>query len=690
MADGPLYHVDASTPIADPDDVVTLTAGTAFCVCRADGDIEPGSSQGYFAADTRMLSILRLRVDGATPRVLRHESDEDRLTALGIIGDPIAPRLLVHRSVQVSNRLVIDIDVHNLVVDPVVARVDLTVGADFADLFEVKRGERPRSGFVGAGPRDGQLLLSYDSGSFHRSITVHCDRRADILRDGLHVELAIDGHEHRAVRIVAEPSDGGHAPAAVVAHRPSWREHSTELRTSIPRLVDVWRRSSDDLQSLLMLDPDDPHRTIIAAGSPWFMALFGRDSLISSWQALVLDSSLAMSTLRALADRQGRAHRPETAEQPGRILHEVRRGEVVRTAEGWGEVYYGSVDATPLFVMTLEQAWRWGAPHDDVRTLLPAAERAVEWMIGPGDPDHDGFVEYAARTARRPGLTNQAWKDSDDAVRHPDGTLAVGPITMVEVQGYCDAALRAMATLRDAFDTGDPAPLLTRADALRDAIEDRFWIEDDDCYALALDGDDRQVRSVSTNAGHLLWTGTASPEHAERLATRLLERDVFTGFGLRTLSSTNPGYNPLSYHCGSVWPHDTAIVAAGMLRYGLIDQGSAVAASLLDAAGFGDGRLPELFGGFDRDRFERPVPYPSSCSPQAWSAGAPLLLVRALLGLQPDVPGGVLRVRPCLAADVTMELSNLRLGDADVAVRASGTIPTVDIDGAGLRADVHI
>jgi glycogen debranching enzyme len=408
------------------------------------------------------------------------------------------------------------------------------------------------------------------------------------------------------------------------------------LRTSIPRLADVWRRSSDDLGSLLMVDPDDPHRTIIAAGSPWFMALFGRDSLISSWQALVLDSSLAMSTLRALAARQGRAHRPETAEQPGRILHEVRGGEAVRTAQGWGEVYYGSVDATPLFVMTLEQAWRWGAPHDDVRALLTAAEGAVEWMIGPGDPDQDGFVEYAARTAPRPGLTNQAWKDSDDAVRHPDGTLAVGPITMVEVQGYCDAALRAMATLRDAFDTGDPAPLLARADALRDAIEDRFWVEDDDCYALALDGDERPVRSVSTNAGHLLWTGTASPEHAERLATRLLERDVFTGFGLRTLSSTNPGYNPLSYHCGSVWPHDTAIVAAGMLRYGLIDQGSAVAAALLDAAGCGDGRLPELFGGFAREEFDEPVPYPVACQPQAWSAGSIPFLLKWGLGLSAD------------------------------------------------------
>jgi glycogen debranching enzyme len=686
MADRSAYNIDASTPIARADEVVTLVGGTAFCVLRTDGEIEPGGSQGYYTADTRMLSLLRVRFDGDAARVLRHDTGEHALTVLGMVGDPIAPRLLVRRVVELTDRLVVDVEIENLVADPVVAHVDVTAGSDFADLFEVKRGETPRSGFVGSGPRDGHLVLAYESDAFRRSVAVRADRVADVLRDGLHVHIALSGHGHGATRVVVEPSDGAISPAAVEAARPRWHHQLPELHTTLPRVADVWRRSCTDLESLLLPDPDEPDRTIIAAGSPWFMALFGRDSLISSWQALVLDPGLAVGTLHALADRQGTQERPGTAEQPGRILHEVRRGEAVRRSSGWGEVYYGSVDATPLFVMTLAEAWRWGAPEDDVRALIPAAERAVDWITEYGDADGDGFVEFPGSVPSGAGLSNQAWKDSDDAVRHPDGSIAMGPITMVEVQGYCHAALLAMAALREGFDTGDPTPLVARADALQAAIEAHFWMDDEDCYALALDGDDRPVRSVSTNAGHLLWTGTASPERAARLAKRLLAGDMFTGFGLRTLSASNRGYNPLSYHCGSVWPHDTAIVASGMLRYGLATEGAQVALALIDTAAFGNGRLPELFGGFDRERFERPVPYQSACSPQAWAAGAPLLLVRSLLGLDLDLPRGAVRLRPCLDG-VLIELAGLRLGTALTTVRAAGLTAELDDLPDGVRLE---
>jgi glycogen debranching enzyme len=686
MADGSTYHIDASTPIAQADEVVTLVAGTAFCVLRTDGEIEAGGSQGYYTADTRMLSLLRLRFDGAAARVLQHDKGERTLSVLGMIGDPVSPRLLVRRVVELTDRLVVDVEIENLVSDPVVAHLDVTAASDFADLFEVKRGEIPRSGFVGSGPRDGRLVLAYENDSFRRSVTVRADRAADVLRDGLHLGIFLDGHGYTAVRVAVEPSDGASPTAAVEVHRPTWHHPPPELHTSLPGVADVWRRSCADLETLLLPDPDEPDRTIIAAGSPWFMALFGRDSLISSWQALVVDTGLAVGTLHALADRQGTRERPDTAEQPGRILHEVRRGEAVRRTSGWGEVYYGSVDATPLFVMALAEAWRWGAPADDVRALIPAAERAVAWITDYGDSDGDGFVEYPGRVASGAGLANQAWKDSDDAVRHPDGSIAAGPITMVEVQGYCHAALRAMAALHEAFGTGDPAPLVARAGALQAAIEDQFWMDDEDCYAMALDGNDRPVRSVSTNAGHLLWTGTASPERAARLAKRLLARDMFTGFGLRTLSAANRGYNPLSYHCGSVWPHDTAIVASGMLRYGLAEEGARVARALIETAACENGQLPELFGGFDRERFARPVPYQSACSPQAWAAGAPLLLVRSLLGLDPDLPGGVVRLLPCLD-DVLIELIDLRLGTARTTVRASGRVAELHGLPDGVRLD---
>jgi glycogen debranching enzyme len=380
-----------------------------------------------------------------------------------------------------------------------------------------------------------------------------------------------------------------------------------------------------------------------------------------------------MGSLQALAVRQGATYSTGSAEQPGRILHELRAGEVVLRPDGWGAVYYGSVDATPLFVATLAELWRWGASATEVADLLPAAERAVAWILGDGDADGDGLVEYGG--ARRTGvasLANQGWKDSDDAVRHPDGTLAEGPIAMVEVQGYCHAALLAMAELRDAFGTGDPAPLRARAASLAEAIEDRYWMEDEDCYALALDGAKRPVRSVSTNAGHLLWTGTARPDRSRRLAARLMAEDMFTGFGLRTLSAANGGYNPLSYHCGSVWPHDTALVAAGMAGTGCHAEAGRLAEALLDAAWAFGGRPPELFGGFAADEFARPVPYPTSCSPQAWAAAAPVLLVTALLGLRPDVPGGAVTIDPHLPEGWALQLTDVPLGDHHLRLQARG------------------
>jgi glycogen debranching enzyme len=348
---------------------------------------------------------------------------------------------------------------------------------------------------------------------------------------------------------------------------------------------------------------------------------------------------LALNVLEALAARQGTVDDEATEEEPGRILHEIRSGEAVTRDSGWGSVYYGSVDATPLFIMTLAEALRWGADPGRVRNLMPAAEAAAEWMFNFGDADGDGFIEYPGRAVRA-GLDNQAWKDSFDAVRHADGTLAEGPIAMVEVQGYAYAALRDLADLREVFGTDDPEPLRRRAAILRDRIHERFWLDDNDCFALALDGDKQPVASVASNAGHLLWTGSVYPELAPRLADRMMEPDMFTGFGLRTLSSRNPGWNPLSYHCGTVWPHDGAIVAAGMFAYGLRESGMRLAMGMLEAAACCNGRLPELFAGFDRSEFDRPVPYPAACSPQAWSAGAPLMLARHIQGLTPQAEWG--------------------------------------------------
>jgi glycogen debranching enzyme len=685
------FPIDDMTPSERRSGDVTLVAGSSFVISDGAGDMKPGGSHGYYAGDTRVVSRLAIRVSESVPRLLDHHADEHRIRSCSAVGDPTNPELLVERCTEVADTLAIRLDIHNLTSLDVSSSVDVVVGADFADLFDVKRGVAPRAGFVGSGPLDDALVLTYQSGDFRRTLSVRCSVECEFLRDGIRVEVPLGPRETRSMTFEFVPQSTPGTPLHLVTSGPveaeSWSRNLPELRSTSASIQATWDRSCSDIGSLLLEGSDGT--PIIAAGSPWFMALFGRDSLITSCSTAMLGTTLGRGTLHALARRQGTQYGAESAEEPGRILHELRAGEVVLRPGGWGAVYYGSVDATPLFVSAIAAMWRWGAPADEIEALLPAAERAVAWMLGDGDRDGDGLVEYGGQTtAGVASLANQGWKDSDDAVRHRDGSLAVGPIAMVEVQGYCHSALHALADLREAFGTGDPSPLRARAAALADQIDAQFWMDDEDCYALALDGRKRQVGSVASNAGHLLWTGTARPERAERLSARLLGDDMFTGFGLRTLSATNPGYNPLSYHCGSVWPHDTAIVAAGMISAGQSTAGTRLAIASLDAALHFGGRPPELFGGFSRAQFGEPVPYPSSCSPQAWAAGSAIMLVQAMLGISPDVPRGSIDVRPCLPDDVRVEVSGVPLGRGRLDVGVHGaTVEHAGVSGP-LRIDV--
>ncbi len=657
-----------------------MLSGSSFVICDGAGDIHADDSQGYgshgfYAGDTRLVSRLALGVSGVIPRLLDQRATAGSLTSTCVVGDPTRPELLITRRTILTDRLIVSIQVRNLTSDETSTILDLTVQADFADLFDVKRGVAPRAGFVGAGPIDGALLLTYESGDFHRSVRVACSTDCDILRDGLRIDLTIGARDVADVAIEFLPQSTPGTPLATSASAPldvdEWERELPDLIAAPSGLTATWRRATSDIASLLLAGPDG--NPIVAAGFPWFMALFGRDSLITSCSTVMLGTRLGRGTLGALAQLQGTGHVPESAEQPGRILHELRSGEVVLRPGGWGAAYYGSVDATPLFVIALGELWRWGAPASEVEALLPAAERAIAWVQGDGDPDGDGLVEYGGATPQGvASLANQGWKDSHDAVRHRDGSLAEGPIAMVEVQGYCHAAYLALADLREAFGTDDPAPLRQRADQLAEQIDALYWMDDEDCFALALDGAKRQVGAVSTNAGHLLWTGTATDGHAARLVDRLMAHDMYTGFGLRTLTSTNPGYNALSYHCGSVWPHDSAMVAAGMIASGHRSAGATLAMGILEAAEYFGGRPPELFAGFGREEFRHPVPYPTSCSPQAWAAGSTIMLVQAMLGLKPDVPRCSAVLDPCLPGGVTLELDRIRLGESDLYVCANG------------------
>jgi glycogen debranching enzyme len=389
-----------------------------------------------------------------------------------------------------------------------------------------------------------------------------------------------------------------------------------------------------------------------------------------------MDQDLAVGTLQTLARYQGSELNAMTEEQPGRILHELRFGVEAALSLGGDNVYYGTADATPLFVCLLGEVWRWGLSEVQLQELLPHADRALEWIEEYGDFDGDGFVEYQRLTDR--GLRNQGWKDSWDGITFADGRIAKPPIALVEVQGYVYAALVARAAIaRHLGDVDRAGALDRRASDLRAAFNDRFWLPEKGWFAIGLDRDKRPIDALASNMGHCLWTGIVDDDKAGKVAEALMSEEMFSGWGIRTLSSTMGAYNPLSYHNGSVWPHDNAIVAAGLMRYGFVAETQRVARAMFEAAECFDGRLPELFTGIERSAYPGPVPYPTSCSPQAWAAATPLLLLRSLLRFDPALPGGEVHVDPALPSSIPrLRITNVPLASARLTLVADhhGTV----------------
>jgi glycogen debranching enzyme len=409
----------------------------------------------------------------------------------------------------------------------------------------------------------------------------------------------------------------------------------------------------------------------VAAGAPWYMALFGRDSLLAAHFLLPTGQGPGLEVLRTLARFQGRADDPRTLEQPGKILHELRTGGAGVFGLPPLVPYYGTVDASPLFVMLLGELHRWGAPESAVLELLPAARAALDWCAGPGDPDGDGFLEYRTDTA---GLANQGWKDHSGSMVHADGSTARGPIAVAEAQAYHYAALRELALLEERLGEPDTAAVLRgRADALSAAFTAAYWLPEEGLLAMALDGDKRPLAVASSNIGHCLWTGILPADVAAAAAARLRQPDLLTAWGVRTLGAQERAYDPLSYHLGSVWPHDSAICAAGLARAGDREGAAALIAGLLRVAGLSGWRLPELYGGLDADQVPFPVPTPVACSPQAWSAAAPLSLLRTALGLEPDVPGGTVRIAPLLPPGERLTAQGIALGGGTLTLTAEGS-----------------
>lgn len=459
--------------------------------------------------------------------------------------------------------------------------------------------------------------------------------------------------------------------------RQEWVAKIPKLHISNSSIERTLRRSYDDLGALRIEDPSHPERVVVAAGAPWFMTLFGRDSLWASEMALPVDPSLALGTLQTLADRQGRVVNPTNEEEPGKILHEVRLGVSSGLAQRGNSAYYGSVDATPLFVATLGEVSRWGFSPETMATLLPHADRALDWIHNYGDKDGDGFIEYERLNAQ--GLINQGWKDSWDGINFADGSLAEPPIALCEVQGYVYNAYQARAWMAsDAGDKALAAELHDRAAQLKKQFNDQFWMPDRGYYAIALDGRKRRVDSCASNMGHCLWSGIVDKDKAPPMVERLMSPEMFSGWGVRTLASDMGAYNPASYHNGSVWPHDNAIIVAGLLRYGFVQEGQRIATALLEAADYSDGRLPELFCGFSRERFNAPVPYPTACSPQAWAATTPIQLIKSLMGYHADVAVGGLWMDPVIPGSFGhLHITNAPMAGGRISIDISGSTASI-------------
>jgi glycogen debranching enzyme len=642
-------------------DLMTAVAAPWVALSPRSGQLSGTGAEGVYALDRRVLSVLRVTVDDLPPEPL-HVDEPGAAThrytaAVAGLGDQgHDPTVLLGRRREVDGAgLTETITLTSHARAAVDCRLAIELGTDLAGTAAIRSGAA--DGLPLTVPtEDGAGTFHWDDGRGTR-VTAQLEPAPEQL---LSWRVRLEPGEEWTVvlRLTAEfpPATGFRIePPAEVAHYRSVTVDCDDARVS--RWV---RRSLDDAAALqLAADRGDRYQ---GAGPPWYLTLFGRDSLISAGMLVAVDPRLAVGTLRALAQRQGTKVDPETAEQPGKIPHELRAdaadhgaGLVIPAA------YYGTHDATPLWIMTLHKAWRWGMTDAEVRDLLPVAQRALHWMRDYADPDGDGFLEYRDESGH--GLTNQGWKDSPDAVQWPDGRLAEGSIALCEVQGYAYAAAVAGAELLTAF--GQDGSYWSRwAAELQRRFRDSYWT--DGYPAIALDGSKRPVTGPASNMGHLLGTGLLDAAEEQAVADLLASADLDSGFGLRTLSRRAKGFNPLGYHTGSVWPHDTAMAVQGLYAAGHPVTATSYVRGLTTAAEAFDYRLPELYGGLGNEHERTPTPYPLACRPQAWAAASAIAVLVAALGVSPDVPGGSVRIRP---ADPfpwrRLEVNGLQIG-ADV------------------------
>jgi glycogen debranching enzyme len=670
--------------------------GDMFLFADAEGNLVPekGVGAGLYYRDCRFLSDLVMRVDSRDPLLLSTSADRAYMSHIDVAnqdlhaegnGEVIALQgtVNIRRTRVINGRLYERIRIRSYNETPVDLTIELAFGTDFADIFEVRGLRRTVRGKLAVPKVDGStaaFAYAGEDGVFRQTRITFELPPTQLAVDGDRVvaswRIHLERGEVEVIPFTVEPVIDGAAPAAkpfdAAVHElrrsyEDWERSCTRIWTDNELYNSLLTRGLRDLRALRT---PTRHGDIVGAGIPWFVAPFGRDALMTCHQTLMLNPELTRTTLQVLAAYQADEVDEWRDAQPGKILHELRQGELAGAGIIPHTPYYGSVDSTPLWLLLLGTYYRWTGDLAFCREMLPHADRALAWVDTYGDLDGDGFLEYQRSSPR--GLANQGWKDSHNSVVHADGHLAHGPIALAEVQAYVHAAKSRMAEVYQALGDGDRAAALReQAAALRAEFNRRFWVEEEEFFAMALDGDKQPVTTVTSNPAHGLYCGVIEAEKADAMARRLLAPDMFSGWGIRTMSKGSVAYNPMSYHNGSIWPHDNAFIGAGLKRYGHAKAANRVATAMFDVAVSVEYmRLPELFCGFTRRAPNRPVAYPVACAPQAWAAGAPFLLLQAMLGISPRASANTVTInKPLLPPWLNVvELHNLRVGDSSIAV----------------------
>lgn len=671
---------------------LVLKEGEAFLYTNAEGNVPRGNpfGLGFYHNDTRFLSTFEIYIEGKRPLLLSSSAGLDyrafiELTNPDIKGDDGVripqDTINIRRLRAVEDNLYERIRVKNYNGFPVEVTLQFVVGSDFFDIFEVRGLRRNRRGQILKPKFDGRFLsLAYVGlDDVFRQTKIELFPKPTQVQTGpegatISYKLDLGARETKVINFCFKPSVGTERRRTLsfdtvssMLHRSygTWETNSTKITTDNELFNSVLERGQRDIRQLYT---ESSLGTTMAAGVPWFVAPFGRDSLITCLQTLMVNTEPSYETLKMFSALQGTVLDGWRDEEPGKIMHEIRHGELASLNEIPHTPYYGTADATPLFIILAVQLFKWTGDAEFISAIMNNLELAANWINEYGDADGDLFVEYKRKSAR--GLIHQGWKDSAGSVVHKDASLADPPIALSEVQGYAYLAKMGLADIYEYMGFADKAAVVrSEAAALKERFNEAFWMESENCYAMALDKEKQQVATVTSNAGQCLFGEIVDNKHAKKLAHRLMQPDMFSGWGIRTLSKTAEAYNPMQYHCGTIWPHDNSLIAWGLKKYGFVHESNRIATSLFDAAlTFTDYRLPELFCGFSRRMPHPPVGYPVSCSPQAWAAGSMFLLLQNMLGLEPDATRGTFKVNePTLPRWLnTVRVENLRAGKGTV------------------------